>query len=387
MNRPTFIEGIDYIREVHPPVAAPASLPQARASQLAVPKAPELMATRATDIKPERVEWLWGGRLAFGKHTAIGGDPGAGKSQIVCSAAAAATTGGLWPCREGTAPDCSVVILNAEDGAADTIVPRLMALNADLNRIHIINAVRDANGHRGVNLQHDLELLEHKVNEIGDVGLISIDPISSYLGKADSHKNAEVRSVLEPLGSLAGRTKAALLSVTHFSKSGNGSGKALHRFIGSIGFVGAPRIAFAAIEDAESPGRYLLLHAKNNLAAPPSGLAYRLEQTLVTADNIVASRIVWEGQHVDISANEALAADNAGADASARHEAEELLRGILAAGPVAVQTIRAEASSAGMSWSTVRRAQKQMQIRPRKAGMEDGWVWELPTSKTVEDAH
>ena len=83
--------------------------------------------------------------------------------------------------------------------------------------------------------------------------LIVIDPVSSNLGKTDSHKNAEVRGVLEPIGEMAERLRVAILSVTHFSKSGAGATtKALHRFIGSIAFVGAARIALAVIEDAEN---------------------------------------------------------------------------------------------------------------------------------------
>ena len=51
---------------------------------------------------------------------------------------------------------------------------------------------------------------------------------------------------------MAERLKVAILSITHFSKSGSGNtSKALHRFIGSIAFVGAPRAAFAVIEDAD----------------------------------------------------------------------------------------------------------------------------------------
>jgi len=111
---------------------------------------------------------------------------------------------------------------------------------------------------------------------------IVVDPVSSYLGKTDSHRNSEVRGVLEPLSDMAERARIAILSVTHFSKAGAGNTtKALHRFIGSIAFTGAPRAAFAVIEDAEYDGRRLLLHAKNNLASPPQGLAFRLEQCLV----------------------------------------------------------------------------------------------------------
>jgi hypothetical protein len=43
----------------------------------------------------------------------------------------------------------------------------------------------------------------------------------------------------------------------------------------------------------------LFLHAKNNLAPPPQGLAFRPE------------RVVWEAEPVAITANETLAADAA----------------------------------------------------------------------------
>jgi hypothetical protein len=252
-----------------------------------------LVSRCAAGIGPEKIEWLWSGRLARGKHTCIAGEPGTGKSQVCISIIAAITTGGKWPCEEGHAPLGNVIILSAEDGAADTIVPRLLA-------------------------QSDLELLEQKIATIGDVFLINIDPVSSYLGKTDSHKNAEVRGVLEPIGEMADRTRVAILSVTHFSKTGaNNTTKALHRFIGSIAFTGAPRAAFAVIEDGEHEDRRLFLHAKNNLARAPQGLAFRLEQCLVS-EGIGASRIVWDTEPVAITANEALAAETAGAETRKR---------------------------------------------------------------------
>src|SRR5262249_30870158 len=160
---------------------------------------------------------------------------------------------------------------------------------------------------RAFNLQTDLALLEQKIVEIGNVALVVVDPVSSYLGKTDSHKNSEVRGVLEPLSEMAERTRVAVLTITHFSKTvASNTTKALHRFIGSIAFTGAPRTAFAVIEDAESEGgRYLFLHAKNNLTAPAQGLAFRLEQTIIDPWGIVASRVWWESKPVSITANQA----------------------------------------------------------------------------------
>jgi predicted ATP-dependent serine protease len=44
-------------------------------------------------VQPEKIEWVWPGRLAIGKHTTIAGEPGVGKSQVMISIIAAVTTG------------------------------------------------------------------------------------------------------------------------------------------------------------------------------------------------------------------------------------------------------------------------------------------------------
>ena len=256
-----------------------------------------------------------------------------------------------------------------------------MAAGADLKRVHIVSAVIDSGRRRAVNLQSDLAALERKIAEINDVALIVIDPVSSYLGRADSHKNAEVRSVLEPISEMAERLRVAVLTITHFSKAGaNSTTKALHKFIGSIAFTGAPRAAFAVIEDVEQEGRHLLLHAKNNLAKAPQGLAYRIEQCLV-GDDIVASRILWDAEPVTITANEALAADAAGLQRGARDEALEWLRELLGRGPVPAKQVRSEADAAGHSWATVKRAKRAGRIEHfREGGTADKgrWSWRLP---------
>jgi putative DNA primase/helicase len=348
-----------------------------------------LISRRAADITPRRIDFLWPGRLARGKHTAFAGEPGDGKSQLSIYVAATISRGGKWPCGEGHVQLGNVIIFNAEDGADDTIVPRLIAAGADLERIHIVSAVlqEDGKGRRTFNLQADLALLEQKIREIGNVALVIIDPISSYMGKTDSHKNSEVRGALEPAGEMAERMKVAILSITHFSKAGSGNtNKALHRFIGSIAFVGAPRAAFAVIEDADSEGRMLVLHAKNNMAPKPQGLAYRLLQTIV-CDNIVASYVHWEDTPVTISADEALGAAESTERQGAREKAEEFLRERLAGGPVSQKEVKADAEGAGLAWATVRRAKDRLGIKPEKDGMDGGWLWGLPkVLKSAEDA-
>ncbi len=313
------------------------------------PQSPRALITSiASEVTPEKIDWIWPGRIARGKHTTFAGDPGTGKSQVMISIIAAVTTGGELPCGEGNAPLGSVIILAAEDGVADTIVPRLLAVGADLKRVHIVTAVRAENGTRAFNLQADLDMLEQKIGAVGDVRLVCIDPISSYLGKVDSHKNAELRAVLEPVGRTAEHCRVGILSVTHFSKGGAGaSTKALYRFIGSIAFTAAPRAAFVVVEDPDDKNRRLFLHGKNNLAKPAQGLAFRLAQVLVGEErDIVASHVVWESQPVSTTADEALGVGGKG-QATATDDAVEFLLIVLADGPVAVPNIEEDARAAG----------------------------------------
>ncbi len=328
------------------------------------------------DIEPEKIEWLWPCRIAIGKQTLIGGEPGLGKSQITAALAAAVTTGGEWPCNEGRAPRGSVIILSAEDDASDTIRPRLDAAGANVRGVHLISAVRqkDGTGRRSFNLQADLGALENEIAHIGNVRLVIIDPVSSYLGKTDSHKNADVRGTLEPLGDMASRLRVAVVSITHFSKGAGQS--AVNSFIGSIAFVAAARAAFIVTRDPENddPARRLFVQAKNNLAIDSGGLAFRVEQRMV-GDDIVASAVMWEGERITQTADEILAAGREGKDTPERTEAEEFLRDLLATGPRPAAEVLAEAKGAGLAERTVRRALKSVGIKPyRKAESENGWA-------------
>src|SRR5262245_44273143 len=74
----------------------------------------------AADVKPEKIDWLWQERLPLGKCVLVAGEGGLGKSMLLAWIAAAVSRGTEWPCGEGQSMRGSVVILSAEDDAADT---------------------------------------------------------------------------------------------------------------------------------------------------------------------------------------------------------------------------------------------------------------------------
>src|SRR5215207_6178180 len=85
----------------------------------------------ASRFTPHCVHWLWPGRLAAGKLAILDGDPGVGKSFLTLDLCARLSTGRPFPDgRPGPGPANSLV-LSGEDGADDTLIPRLRALGAD----------------------------------------------------------------------------------------------------------------------------------------------------------------------------------------------------------------------------------------------------------------
>ncbi|NOU08631.1 MAG: AAA family ATPase [Nitrospira sp.] len=340
-----------------------------------------LIYRRADSIKSRPTRWLIPGRFALGKTGMIAGHPGFGKSQAAISITATVSTGGTFstadaPCEIGT-----TIILSAEDGAEDTLRPRLEAAGADLSRVFIIDAVADrssVDGPRVFDLKRDLGKLGDMIRVIGGASLIVIDPISAYLGGTDSHKNAEVRSLLTPLASFAEEHGVAVVCISHFNK--NMQTEAIMRITGSLAFVAAARSAYVVVQDPENEARRLFLPLKNNLGPDRTGLAFTVEPVQLDSDEgpIQTSRILWEAGVVTTTAKEAMAPPLNSGEQTELESAKGFLRALLADGPVSSKQIRADVMGAGHSWGTIRRAQEALKVIAFKQGL-GGWAWRLPT--------
>src|SRR2546423_4777989 len=118
-----------------------------------------------------------------------------GKGQVGAFIAAAVTANIDLPCDEGNATQGNVIWFNAEDGACDTVLPRLVAAGADADRIHFVNGVLISGEEKHFSLVTDLHLLRKAIIRIGNVRLVIIDPVSAYLGvgKVDGRSATDVR--------------------------------------------------------------------------------------------------------------------------------------------------------------------------------------------------
>jgi putative DNA primase/helicase len=333
---------------------------------------------RMSDVTPVAIEYLWPNRLARGKAHGLAGEGGQGKSTILADLTARATTGDVWPDGAAGVEAGDVIWLSSEDDVSDTLAPRLIAAGADMSRVFVVRSVCDEQQrHRGFSLQADLHMIEELIGRLPHVIMFILDPITSYLGVVDSHKNADVRRVLDPLNEFASRTRVVVIANNHFSKGG---GSANSRFNGSVAFVNAARAAFIVTSDEADETRKLRIPSKSNIGPLSTGLAYRIEGCLIEHDgkSIPTSRIMYESAPVMISADRALAALQGGeASRSAKDEATDFLADLLDAGPVSAKDVQSAAREAGIGVKSLRTAKDALGIKPEKSGMKGGWVWSL----------
>lgn len=251
----------------------------------------------ASDVKPRRVEWLWPNRVPLGKMTTFAGNTGMGKTFTVCDMAARISRGSEIPFGSG---ECfrqgKVLFVSSEDDVEDTLVPRLMELGADLTRIAFLSPESEDQFNLAA-----LELLNRLIDQMmGDVRLVAIDPPTSYLGRVDDHKNAELRGLLTPLKRWSSDRRVALIFNTHVNKPSSQKVEATARVMGSVAWVAAVRAAHMFCPDPDDPSRNLFVPLKVNIGEKPRGIAYRLVKTRDLA------RIEWL-EESDTTADDAVA--------------------------------------------------------------------------------
>jgi putative DNA primase/helicase len=302
----------------------------------------------------------------------MAGQPGVGKTTISHSIAAITSTGGKWPFSDHHAEPGTVIILTAEDDPVHTLVPRLMAANADLKRIKMIQSVARYHDEKVTDapllLSEDMHQIDGVLTQHNDTRLLILDPLSAYLGVKDSHRDADVRQVLGPLTDLAARHGVTIMGITHLSKAAGNS--AMARFMGSTGIIAAARAAFLVTEHEE---QLMLLPVKNNVAPKQGGLTYKIVSKTIER-GIVTSCIEWTGL-TDTNADDALSQPRA----PKKNDAIEFLNDILKNGPVSVNEITSQSEKMGITWSTVRRAYDDLGIEAIKEKKFQGkWLWHTP---------
>jgi hypothetical protein len=303
--------------------------------------------------------------------TLLIGDPGLGKSMFTCGLAAGVSRD------EG-----EVLLATAEDSPSATVRPRLEAVGADLERVHIVEMRREADGlGDGIALPDDVPELAGLV-EKHSAKLVVIDPLMAHLPEAvNSWRDQSVRRALAPLARMAADQGCAVLVVGHMNKAKGQD--PIYRAGGSVGIPAAARSALLLARDPEDEdgerglGR-VLAHIKCNVAPLAESVAYEVEPILLDgAEQIKTARIRETGTST-VSVSDLLGS-MAEEERTGLDEAAEFLRAELADGPRQSRELHKAAREAGISEITLRRAKSRVGARAGKSSFGGGWEWSLCT--------
>jgi putative DNA primase/helicase len=348
---------------------------------------PTVRLIKACTIEPESIDWLWEGWLPGGKLVILAGQPGTGKTTVALALAATTTIAGRFP--DGSKAEIgSVVIWSGEDGIADTLVPRLMVMGADMSKIYFVTGT----GRLPFDPSKDMLQLSQQIRLVPDIKLVIIDPVVSVIS-GDSHKNAEVRKGLQPLIDLGLDTGACILGISHFNKSGGNTSNPLDLISGSIAFAAVARVVLGAAKlttpDEEHGHSRIFCRIKSNIGPDEDGVGYDLRMGPLSGQTCIeASTVVW-GQYVSGHSRDLLSQVQLDTDSPKSNtrssEAICFLQDLLSNGAVAQRTIEEEAAKAGIADKTLRRAKKSLNVLSKKNF--SGWTWELVIENKNQDGH
>ena len=224
--------------------------------------------------------------------TGVAGEKGLGKSMLTNTHLVAQLTRGMLE-GELKGRKVDVLVVTAEDDWRAVVKPRLIAHDADLDRVHRVE-VEDGDGKTTMTLPDDVKLIEAEIKRLRaeegrEIAMIVIDPIGSFLpASINSHGDAPVRRALAPLAAMADSQDVAVVVVMHLTK--DDAKRLIHRVSGAGAFVNAARSVLAMMRDPEDPEgeqgfKRLIVHVATNWGKYAPTLAAHVESKVVKTDD------------------------------------------------------------------------------------------------------
>lgn len=316
-----------------------------------------------SSIAETAIDWLWYPYIPFGKITLVQGDPGCGKSTLMMNIISAVSNGSFAPDGRRLKKPMHAIYQCSEDGAGDTIKPRLTAAGADCTKVAFLDEEMDW-------LTLDDERIRRAIADF-NAKLLVIDPVQAYLGDADISNASGMRKKLRQLAIWAGMYDCAIVLIGHLNKKQ--SSKDLYRSLGSIDLIAAARSVLQIEEVSDEPGIKAVRHVKSSLA--PKG-----RDLFFTIDHDRCIQWIERDQSDEMPTSEELGVSIV--KMSKQAQAAEVLKVLLKDEPMKSSEVQALFKRENISEKTLLLTKKNLGIRSVK---RDGvWYWLLPSSDKQE---
>ena len=310
-----------------------------------------------SNVEPEITKWIWYPYIPRNKITLIEGDPGIGKTFMALAIASALSKKQRLPEQKDKPVHHKILLMCGEDGAGDTIRPRLNFLKADCKNIYILDKPMrfDEDG-----LHEFLALLEELRPTI-----VFIDPLSSYTYSADSNNSSEVRGFMQGLMEVMKIVNTTIVGIRHFGKSRKD--KSLYQGLGSIEYAASARSIIQVGKDPEDDNGRAMIQVKSNLAKQGGAIGFQFFGEDKTP-------FLWTGAS-SLTIDEIMGAKSEDTGKSLDDDLEQFVGDMLSNDPLPSRVVKMRCESKGFSYELVKATMKKMGAIYEK--VEGKYHWSL----------
>ena len=314
-----------------------------------------------SSVTQRSVEWLWYPYIPYGKLTLLQGDPGEGKSTFMLNVAALLSRGTNMPDGFKIMEPQQVVYQTAEDNLSDTVKPRLLAANADCNRIAYI-----------IDEDIPLTLEDTRIEEVireTCARLFIIDPLQAYLSQdSDMFVAGRMRQQMRRLAIIASKYNCAIVVIGHMNKASGE--KNIYRSLGSIDIAAIARSILMISRDRYNPSLRYMTPVKSSLAPEGTAIAFSIDSEM---------RLKWisgcdEGKSLNTSHE---------TGCGKKITACRVICDILCEKDSLSTDILKKLETIGISKRTISSAKKELGVTSYRKG--EAWYWHLPVQPSGKD--
>ncbi|WP_155027721.1 AAA family ATPase [Burkholderia pseudomallei] len=348
---------------------------------------------RADMVDSVASDWHMPGWLPESELVILGGDGGAGKTQIAMDLVATLSNSGT---RFGVFPDGtpaqrgSALIWSCEDDWNRVLKPRLDAAGANHRNIFFVGDVIEFGSRRSFDFKKDMSRLIMQIEQIGDVRVLVIDTVMEVVSGGGNNAK-KVRQDLLKLVEIAHRYRITVIGIAHLVKTSK-KGDPVKDLAGSQAFGNLARHVLIAMkvklpgQDASAPSVGVLTRAKSNIGKSGDGRIYEIHSTKVEAKDgrtIDTSRLIWHSQVLSAAATDIrqwAESDKGEMAAGPRNRAQEFLLRLLDDGPIAANQAYALAAEEGITRKMLRNASDKLDVVSSPVTDDRGkwYEWSLP---------
>lgn len=254
-----------------------------------------------SEMTVKEIEWIWKPYIVRGNLNIVVGEGGVGKSYFTTWLLSAISRGRKIPFSEENFKIGNAILQNAEDDVRATTLPRLIANNANTDKIGFFNE------DNMVFSIKQLKRLEGRISYLKP-SIVVLDPIQAYIGDINMNSSVEVRNALKPLKILAEKYNCAIVMLMHLNKN-TGTNKATNRVMGSYDFIASCRSAMLIESNPANPEEKLFIPIKTNLMkeSEKNALSFKINDK---------GKIQWLENKGRINADDILSQNNSVSDKS-----------------------------------------------------------------------